>query len=260
MSLSALSADALSGLAGIRHGFLTRQGGVSNGIYASLNCGSGSKDDRQAVQENRRRAAAYFAVPAGALNSLHQIHSAEAVIVERPWGSDGQPRADAMATRSAGLALAILSADCAPVLFADGEAGVVAAAHAGWRGALSGVLAAALEAMASLGARRDRVRAAVGPCIVQASYEVGPEFAERFLAQDPNHTRFFEAGARAGHHLFDLPGFVAAQLHLMGLAAVENLALDTYADAARFFSYRRASHAGEKDYGRMLSAIALSET
>lgn len=244
--------NALFGLAGVSHAFLGRGGGVSTGLYAGLNCGFGSRDDRDAVSENRNRALA--AVGAARLATLYQVHSAEAaVLTEPPKGL----RADGMATDRPGLALGILTADCAPVLFADAQAGVVGAAHCGWRGALAGIAEAVLERMESLGARAGRTIAAVGPCIAQASYEVGPEFREAFEAADPDNGRWFVPAARPGHFRFDLAGYVAARLERAGLAAVSVAQADTCAQEERFFSYRRACLRGETDYGRQLSLVAL---
>ena len=242
-------------LGGTRHGFLGRQGGVSGGIYASLNCGLGSDDDRAAVVENRTRAVAAVA-PGASLVTLHQVHSPTVVTVTEPFADDARPHADGMATDRPGLALAILAADCAPVLFADVEAGVIGAAHAGWRPALNGVLPATVEAMIALGARRERIAAAIGPAIGKRSYEVDDGFRARFLADDEGHERFFTPG-RPGHHQFDLEGFIVARLAAVGLTRIEALGLDTYADPARWFSYRRTTHAREPDYGRQVSMIAL---
>lgn len=249
-----MEGHALSGLAGVAHAFLDRRGGVSTGLYAGLNCGFGSGDDRDAVSENRRRALA--AVGADRLAVLHQTHSAEAVTLTGPPKG---LRADGMATDRPGLALGILTADCAPVLFADVEAGVVGAAHCGWRGALAGIAEAVLERMEGLGARAGRTVAAVGPCIAQASYEVGPEFRAAFEAADPDNGRWFVRAGRTGHFRFDLAGYVAARLERAGLPAVSAVRADTCAEEARFFSYRRACLRGEADYGRQLSLIALSE-
>jgi YfiH family protein len=209
------------------------------------------------VAENRRRMTEHLGLRPDALVSLHQIHSPDAVVVEQPWGRDQRPRADGMATRMAGLALGITTADCGPILFADAKAGVVGAAHAGWRGAISGVLEATLAAMQSLGARRERVVAVLGPTIRQEAYEVGPELVAQFREADRANERFFRAAARDGHALFDLPGLIRARLEAAGLAAVADLGLCTYADESRFYSYRRATHRGEPDYGRLISAIAL---
>jgi len=252
-----ITVDVLEACTGLRHAFFTRAGGVSGGIYGSLNCGLGSDDRREAVVENRRRAAAVFDRPADALVTLHQVHGAEVVHVTAPWEPGAGPRADAMVSDRPGIVLGILTADCAPLLFADREAGVIGAAHAGWRGARDGVATATLAAMERLGARRDRVVAAVGPCIGRASYEVGPEFPASFVAQDAANAVFFEAAPRDGHFLFDLPGYLARRLAALGLAAVAVSDDDTCADPERFFSYRRSCHRGEPDYGRGLSAIML---
>jgi YfiH family protein len=243
----------------IRHAFFTREGGVSAGIFASLNCGFGSGDDPAKVAENRAIAAARLGLPPAALVTCHQIHSAEIVVVDQVWTAGTAPRADGMATRQVGIALGVLAADCAPVLFADPEAGVIGAAHGGWRGALSGVVEATVRAMVGLGARRDRIRAGIGPCIAQSSYEVGPEFEARFAADDPGSGAFFAPGPRPGHFRFDLPGYIAHRLQALGLASVEDAGLDTVSDDQRFFSYRRACHRGEPDYGRALAAIARIE-
>lgn len=239
-------------LAGTPHGFMTRRGGVSTGLVEGLNCGFGADDDPAAVAENRRRAVAAV-LPGAALVGVHQVHSPTAVTVDGPWPDDARPRADALVTRQRGLLLAIVTADCAPVLFADRTAGVVGAAHAGWRGAHGGVIEATVAAMEALGARREDIAAAVGPCIAQASYEVGDEFRKAFAQGDD---RFFEPGA-PGHWQFDLPGYVAARLAESRVGRVEGLALDTYADPARFYSFRRATHRAEPTYGRQLSLIGL---
>lgn len=243
-------------LAGTRHGFCGRRGGVSTGIFASLNTGLGSSDDPSAVAENRRRAADAVA-PGATLVTVHQVHGT-AVIAADPATSDAvRPRADGIVTSRRDVVLGILAADCAPVLFADTAAGVVGAAHAGWRGALYGILPATIAAMESLGARRERIAAAIGPCIAQASYEVTGTYLAPFVAVDPAFARFFAPG-RPGHWQFDLEAFVAARLAAEGLATVEPLGRDTYADGGDYFSYRRATHAAEPDYGRNLSLIALA--
>jgi YfiH family protein len=241
--------------AGVRHGFFTRQGGVSSGLYSSLNAGRGSRDDPAAVAENRRRVAAAMGVEAGALLSCYQVHSAIALTADGPWGDD-RPEADAVVTRTPGLACSALAADCAPVLLADREAGVVGAAHAGWRGALGGVVQAAVTAMSDLGARPDRIVAAVGPCIGPESYEVGPDFLEAFSAGAPGAERFFRPAA-GDRRLFDLPGFVLDRLEQAGVASREWIGRDTVAEEALFFSNRRAFLRGEGDYGRLISAITL---
>jgi len=240
-----------------RHAFFTREGGVSGGIFASLNCGFGSRDDPDNVMRNRALATAQFGLAPDRLVTCHQIHSADIVTVERPWPAGEAPRADGMVTRTPGIAIGVLAADCAPVLLADPEAGVIGAAHGGWRGALSGVAEATVAGMVALGARRDRVRAGIGPCIAQQSYEVGPEFPGVFAAVDSGSGAFFVAAPRAGHFLFDLSGYLAHRLARLGIAAVERADCDTVADHERFFSYRRACLRGEGDYGRGLAAISL---
>jgi len=242
-------------LAGVRHGFLGRRGGVSEGVHAGLNVGIGSDDDRNAVAENRRRAAEAV-LPRATLVTAYQVHSAEAVAVNAPFADDARPRADALVTDRPGLALGILTADCAPVLFADVEAGVVGAAHAGWKGAIGGVTDSTIAAMEALGARRERIAAAIGPCIARASYEVDAAFRARFEADDRANERFFGEG-RQGRARFDLEGYVAHRLAAAGIVRVAALGLDTYADEDRFFSYRRATHRGEPDYGRQVSIIGL---
>lgn len=254
-----ITARCLAGLPGIRHGFFTRQGGVSAGIYGSLNCGHGSSDERAAVTENRRRVAVALGErEAEQVVTLYQVHSATALVVDRPLPRDALPKADALVTRTKGVVVGALAADCTPVLFADGEAGVVAAAHAGWRGAFGGVLEATIAAMEGLGASRSRIRAAVGPCINQASYEVGPEFEAQFLAADPAHARFFVRYEPAGRPHFDLPGFVEARLDGAGLAAVERKSACTFTNESLFFSYRRTTRLKQPDYGRQISAIVLT--
>jgi YfiH family protein len=242
-------------LPGVRHAFFTRAGGVSRGLYGSLNCGLGSKDERACVLQNRAYVAGRMGVARNRLLALYQAHTADCVVVDGPWDGD-PPRADAMATKTPGLALGVSAADCTPVLFVDPQARVIGAAHAGWRGALGGVLEAALAGMERLGAKRDRVCAAIGPTIRQPSYEVGAEVREAFVSANPSAARFFAAG-QGGRWQFDLPGVVAARLAAAGVEQVEDLGLDTYADEARFFSYRRMTHRGEADYGRHLHAIVL---
>jgi polyphenol oxidase len=244
-------------LGGLPHGFLGRRGGVSTGELSGLNVGYGSGDDRDSIAENRRRAIAAL-LPGAELATVHQVHSAEVVQVERPWPQNKRPRADAMVTDRPGLLLGILTADCAPILFADAHSGVIGAAHAGWRGAIAGVTDSTLAAMEELGANRDRICAAVGPCIASASYEVDDSFRERFLADDSANGRFFIEGVGGKPH-FDLPRYVIHRLLAAGIGEVEALHLDTYADSDRFYSYRRATHNGEADYGRQLSAIALAD-
>jgi polyphenol oxidase len=253
-----ITLGALDGDSNIRHAFFTRQGGVSDGVYAALNCGLGSHDDPARVAQNRAIAAAQLALPAERLVTCHQIHGTATVTVERPWRHTANPRADAMVTAVPGIALGVLAADCAPVLFADPVARVIGAAHGGWRGALAGVMEAAVTAMAALGARPERVRAGIGPCIAQPSYEVGPGFVAAF-AVDPDSKGFFKPAPRAGHFLFDLGGYIAQRLARLGLAEIERAPHDTAAEEALFFSYRRACLRGEPDYGRGLAAIALAE-
>jgi hypothetical protein len=254
--LPALVSPLLAGAAGVRHAFFTRQGGVSTGLYASLNVGVGSGDDPAAVAENRGRAAAHFQVPAEALRTCFQIHSAEIVDADT-LAPGARPRADGLIASHAGLFCGVLAADCAPVLLADPAARLVAAIHAGWRGALAGIVEAAVAGLVARGARPERLLAAVGPCIGPASYEVGPEFLAAFTGRDPSHARFFAAGAREDRRRFDLPGFVLARLAAAGVRQAEWIGVDTLRDAARCFSNRRAFLNGEADYGRLLSAIML---
>ena len=252
-----IEAPELSSHSTIRHAFFTRQGGVSEGLYASLNGGLGSGDDPDRVRENRRRMTAQLSLPPENLVSLYQIHSAEALVVEAPFIE--RPRADAMATRVPGLALGILTADCGPILFADPVNRVVGAAHAGWKGALTGVIEATLAAMEGLGASRSGIVAVLGPTIGRDAYEVGPEFRERFEAADPDNARYFAGSPeRASHSLFDLPAYIVARLERAGIGEVANMGLCTYADPDRFFSYRRTTHRAEADYGRLVSAIAVT--
>lgn len=253
-----MTGDAFGRLRGIRHEFFTREGGVSSGIFASLNCGLGSGDDIDCVHENRARAASRLDVRAPALLSLHQVHGRDVVTVDSPWHEGARPKADAMVTKRSGIALGILTADCAPVLFADDDAGVIGAAHAGWRGLLAGVIEATLQAMVQLGARAERVAARVGPTIGRDSYEVGPEFPAPFLAADPANARFFRPASRPGHHMFDLSAACVARLAAAGVAAATASTADTCRDAAQYFSYRRSVLTGERDYGRGLSAIVLA--
>jgi YfiH family protein len=244
-----------SALSDLPHGFLGRRGGVSSGDLAGLNVGYGSNDDRSAIDENRHLAVDAI-LPGGELVTVHQVHSADAVYADQAWPQNSRPEADAMVTDRPGLLLGILTADCAPVLLADIEAGVIGAAHAGWRGALGGVTDATIAAMEDLGANRDRIAAAVGPCIGRDSYEVDEAFRRQFLEEDEHNTRFFIDGPGGRPH-FDLTAYVVHRLLAAGIGEVEALHLDTYAEADRFYSYRRASHRGEADYGRQVSLIAL---
>lgn len=253
-----IEAPELSSFPAVRHAFFTRQGGSSEGIYASLNGGLGSSDDAERVGRNRALMAERLGVAPDRLLGLHQIHSAEAVRVEAPWAAGARPRADAMATAAPGLALAIATADCGPVLFADHQAGVIGAAHAGWKGALGGVLDRTVELMEELGADRSGIVAVLGPTIGRDRYEVGPEFAGRFLAADGANARHFRPSERAGHALFDLPGYILHRLEALEIGEAATTDLCTYSDEERFFSYRRATHRGEPDYGRLISAIALT--
>ena len=241
----------------IGHGFFGRPGGVSTGVYAGLNCGPGSGDVSEAVSENRRRAMA--ALGNATLVTCYQVHSATAVTVTAPWEIGAAPHADAMVTKVPGLALGILTADCAPVLLADAEAGVIGAAHAGWKGALGGVTDSVMAAMEALGARRTRIAAAVGPCIAAASYEVDGVFRDRFVTAEADNAAFFTAVTPTGHCRFNLEAYVVKRLRLAGVTDVTALHVDTYADASAFFSFRRATHRGESDYGRNLSAITLKQ-
>jgi YfiH family protein len=251
-----LHAQSLA-LTGIRHAFFTRAGGVSGGVYASLNGGTGSKDDTAHVAENRARMAAALGVEPRRFLTLYQVHSPEVVVAETPWSADERPRADAIVTRMRSLAIGVTTADCGPILFADPKGHVIGAAHAGWRGALSGVIEATVAAMERLGAKRGDIRAAIGPMIRQANYEVGADLIERFAAEDRASSRFFASAARDGHALFDLSGYVALRLARAGVGHVEDLGLCTYADPERFFSYRRTTHRAEPDYGRHVNAIVL---
>lgn len=241
--------------AGISHAFFTRQGGVSQGIYASLNGGVGSNDAPETVAANRRLMAQALGIAAEDLFVAYQIHSADAVLVTEPWTE--RPRCDGLVTKTKGTGLGATGADCGMILFADPDAGVVASAHAGWRGAFTGVIEATVSQMIAAGASRKRIAAALGPAIGPESYEVGPEFFERFVAVDQTFAKFFGAGKRTGHKMFDLPGFIGLQMERAGIKDFENLALDTYTDEERFFSYRRSVHRKEPDYGRQISAIAL---
>lgn len=251
MTLEILTSDSL---ADTRHGFFTRRGGASSGVFAGLNCGHGSSDQSEIVIINRSRVAEAMAVPPEHLLGVHQVHSANVVTVTGPLNE--KPRADALVTKTPGIALSVLSADCQPVLFADAGAGVIGAAHAGWRGALDGVLDATVDAMVELGAERGRISAVIGPCISQRAYEVGPEFFDDFLAEDRSFDRFFIQG-EGDRLLFDLPGFGLSRLRNAGVGQAEWTRHCTYSDPDRFYSYRRATHAKEADYGRLISVVTL---
>ncbi|MDX2312921.1 MAG: peptidoglycan editing factor PgeF [Gammaproteobacteria bacterium] len=259
--VEALTSDILSRRGGLRHGFFTRRGGVSVGIYRSLNCGPGSADDSAHVSENRARVMAALGYPAGGLqqlNTLAQIHSAEVVSLREALPMGQHPKADALVTDVPGLVIGVLAADCVPVLFADTAGTVVAAAHAGWKGALGGVVAATVAAMGEMGAPAERIVACVGPCIQQQSYEVGAPMRQQFLDADAGNIKYFEDAERSGHFMFDLSKYVTDRVEAAGVAGVERLPLDTYTLEQDFFSYRRATHRQESDYGRQVSAIALS--
>ncbi len=256
-------AQNLTQMAGVRHGFFTRQGGVSSGDHASLNAGYGSDDVRANVSENRRRIAHHLGASVdGAaypdIVTCYQVHSARALIVDAPFGEAGSAQADALVTRTPGLAIGALAADCTPVLFADPVAGVIGAAHAGWRGAVAGILTSTVEAMEALGATRSDIRAAIGPTIHQAAYEVGPEFKAQFLEQAPGNASFFVKPNASARDHFDLPGYCASQLSALALSSVEDLDACTYENESLFFSFRRKTHRGEDDYGRQISAIVLA--
>ncbi len=253
-----ITTAALSASDRIRHAFFTRLGGVSKGIYDSMNVGLGSDDARPAVLENRNRAAAEFGLTADHMALPYQIHSADAITVEEPWGRKTGPRGDAVVTDRPGVMIGVSTADCGPVLFADPDAAIIGAAHAGWGGALRGILEATIEAMTGLGADRSRIVAVLGPTISGSAYEVGPEYKQRFIDADAANGRYFAPSRRDGHAMFDLPAYIVDRLTANRIGRVENLNLCTYGAPDRFFSYRRTTHNGEPDYGRMLSAIAIT--
>jgi polyphenol oxidase len=258
MTAVALHSPLLTRLPGIRHAFFTRAGGVSEGVYASLNAGTGSDDDQANVRENRARMASALDVAPDSLLTCYQIHSPDVVTVEAPWAADARPRADAMVTRVPNIALGISTADCGPVLFADTEAQVIGGAHAGWRGAFTGVIEATIAAMEKLGAKRAHIAAALGPMIREQNYEVGPEFVARFTDVDSDNARFFAPSPRAGHAMFGLPGYITMRLRGAGIEKIDDLGLCTCADEGRFYSFRRMTLRGEPDYGRHINAIVLS--
>jgi YfiH family protein len=249
--------SSLSAHPDIRHAFFTREGGVSEGIYQSLNGGIGSNDAPNHVRENRTRMATALGVAPAHFVTCYQIHSPDVIVAETPWTRENSPRADAIVTRVPGLAIGVTTADCGPILFADAQAGVVGAAHSGWKGALTGVVESTIAAMEKLGARRARIDAAIGPLIRQPNYEVGQEFVDRFTAADAANEKFFVASTRDGHAMFDLPGYIRSRLQRAEIQSIDDLELCTYADPARFFSYRRTTHRGEPDYGRHVNAIAV---
>ncbi len=251
-----LQSPLLSAIPGLRHAFFSREGGVSDGIYASLNGGLGSNDDPAAVAENRRRMAEQMGVPPSHFLGVHQIHSPDAAVATGQWQGTSRPRADAVVTRTKGLAIGITAADCGPLLLVDPDARVIGAAHAGWKGALTGIVESTIEAMEKLGAERAGIVAAIGPLIRQPSYEVGNEFVERFMEEDAENTLFFLPAAREGHAMFDLAGFIRKRLENAGVLVIDDIGIDTYSDE-RFFSYRRSVHRKEPDYGRHVHAIVL---
>ncbi len=250
-----ITADCLPADSAIRHGFFTRQGGVSTGIYTSLNCGPGSGDAPENVTQNRARVAAALGVEG--LAGVHQVHGRAVHVIRTPQDAALRPQADGLATGLVGIGLSVLSADCAPLLFADPRARIIGAAHAGWKGALYGVGEAVIDAMVQLGAQRNAIIAAIGPCISQAAYEVGEDFEQNYLAADPSSASCFVRSGSTGKPQFALAPYVAGRLERAGIAAVKNLDLCTYSDEARFFSFRRTTHRGESDYGRSVSVIAL---
>ena len=251
-----LGSSLLAAVPGLRHAFFTCEGGVSDGVYASLNGGLGSNDDKAKVMENRRRMAEKLGVAPDYFLNAHQIHSPDALVATGPWNGEPRPKADALVTRMEGLAIGVTAADCGPVLFVDPSARVIGAAHAGWKGALTGILESTIDAMEKLGADRGGIVAAIGPLIRQHSYEVGPEFVERFLDADAEYAGFFLPGQRDGHAMFDLAGFIRMRLENAGVLMIDDIGIDTYSDA-RCFSYRRSVHRKEPDYGRHVHAIAL---
>jgi polyphenol oxidase len=251
-----ITSPDLAALNGIRHAFFTRQGGASYGIYASLNGGLGSSDDKASITENRARMAKVLGVMPDHLVSLYQVHSPDVVVATGPWPDD-RPKADAMVTNTKGVALGISTADCGPILFADAEAGVIGAAHSGWKGAFTGIVEATLLAMEKLGARRERTITVLGPTIGPNAYEVGPEFVARFIAAKADDARFFRPSQREHHAMFDLPSFIGERFTEAGVGRFIDLGLCTYSDPERFFSYRMTTHRGEPDYGRLISAIVL---
>ncbi|MBY0611821.1 MAG: peptidoglycan editing factor PgeF [Beijerinckiaceae bacterium] len=257
MQEAMIRSPLLSAARGVRHAYFTREGGVSGGIYASLNGGQGSADDADHVTENRRRMASALGIEPQHLLSAWQIHSAKVAEVTAAWTRADRPQVDAMVTRTPGLALGISTADCGPILFADAEAQVIGCCHSGWKGAVGGVIEATVEAMEALGAKRGRIVAALGMTISQANYEVGPEFVERLTSLSAGNAAFLVPSAKAGHAMFDLPGYIMQRLGRLGLGATDDLGLCTYADERRFFSFRRTTHRGEPDYGRHISAIVL---
>jgi YfiH family protein len=253
-----IEASELKSAKTLRHGFFTRKGGHSSGLFASLNCGFGSGDDKPTVARNRAAAGENLGVMDSNLLTVWQWHSADVIVAEASWDALAPPRGDAIVTTTPGLAIAVLTADCAPLLFADEDAGVIGAAHAGWKGALAGVSDATIAVMEENGARRDRITAIIGPTISQKAYEVGPDFATQFIAETPDNADFFIPSTRARHQMFDLPAYLKRRMTQQGVGRVVDMGLCTYSDEDRFYSYRRATHRNEKDYGRQISAIVLS--
>jgi polyphenol oxidase len=253
-----LSSSLLAAVPGLRHAFFSREGGVSDGVYASLNGGLGSKDDPERVRENRRRMADRMGVAPAQFLSVHQVHSPDAIVATGPWDGPARPKADAIVTAKAGLAIGVTTADCGPILLADPNARIIAAAHAGWKGALTGIVESTIATMEKLGAARGRMVAAIGPLIRQRSYEVGGEFVERFLDADADNAMYFIPSTRNGHAMFDLGGFIRKRLEISGVLMIDDLGVDTYSDE-RFYSYRRSVHRKEQDYGRLVHAIALED-
>jgi len=253
-----LASSLLSAIPGLRHAFFSREGGVSEGIYAGLNGGTGSNDTPANVAENRRRMAYQMGVAPDRLLTLYQVHSSDVVAAIAPWDGGARPKADAIVTRTVGLAIGVTAADCGPILLVDPSARVIGAAHAGWKGALTGVLESTVDAMEKLGAERSGIVAAIGPMIRQSSYEVGSEFVERFLEADADNAMYFLPGERDGHAMFDLAGFIRMRLENAGVLMIDDVGVDTYSDQ-RFYSYRRSVHRKEADYGRHVHAIALEK-
>ena len=253
-----IEASELQSTKSLRHGFFTRQGGHSAGLFASLNCGFGSGDDKPAVARNRATVSGQLGLQEDRLLTVWQWHSADVIVADAAWDVLAPPKGDAIVTTTPGLAIAVLTADCAPILFADAEAGVIGAAHAGWKGALAGVSDATVAVMEQKGARRRHITAVIGPTISQKAYEVGPDFATQFISQAPDNAAFFTASGRPRHQMFDLPAYLKHRLMRQGLGRVVDMGVCTYSDEDRFYSYRRATHRNERDYGRQISAIVLS--
>ncbi len=253
-----MKATNLESLGSVQHGFFTRQGGYSSGVYDSLNCGLGSDDDQETVFKNKAACATALGVGADRLLTVHQEHTADVITVSKAWTHGNAPVADGLVTKVPGIAIAVLAADCTPVLFAAPEAGIIGAAHAGWKGAISGIVENTVDAMTQLGAKRDQIIAAVGPCIGPNSYEVGPEFHDRFLSDNAHNALYFQPSEKTGHVYFDIGGFVLDKVRASGVNTAERLKADTYSQTDKFFSYRRSCHRDETDYGRQLSGIALA--